>query len=90
MKAAMQTRVEIFQVAVVCKHLVTPPQLTHKRVTVFKRDHALRRFANVRNDILAFDWISPDQFGNRRLTGLLMVDKMPNPHTFKKSNAPTI
>ena len=59
-------------------------------MAVFQRHHALRGFANVRNDILTFNRIAPDELGHGRFTSLLVIHKMPHPHPFEKGNAPTI
>jgi hypothetical protein len=59
-------------------------------MAVFKCHLTLRGLANVRNDIFTFDRIAPDQFGHRRLAGLLVIYKMPHTYALKKSDAPAI
>jgi hypothetical protein len=39
---------------------------------------------------LAFDRVTPDQLGNRRAAGTLVVNKMSQALTFKEGNAPTV
>ena len=64
-EAAMQARCKISQIAVVGKHPVAAPQLTHKRMTIFQRHTALRGLADVRYDVAAFDRVAADQLGHR-------------------------
>ena len=74
-KVAVQQGLEIFEIAVVGKHPVVPPQLAHKRMAVLQGHHALRGFADVRHDVAALDGIAPHQFGNRRGAGGIVVDE---------------
>ena len=48
---AVQARREVLQVAVVREHPVAAPQLAHERVRVLERDAALRRLADVGDDV---------------------------------------
>ena len=89
-KAAVQARVEVFQITVVGKYPVAAPQFAHKRVAVLQRHHALGGFADVGNDIAAFDRVVADQRGHGRLAGRLVVDKMAQAQAFKKCNAPAV
>jgi hypothetical protein len=54
----------------------------------------LRGFANVRNDVAAFDRIAADQLGHRRGAGGQVVDEMTQTAVvlaaFKKCDAPAI
>ena len=62
----MQARREALQVAVVREHPVAAPQLAHERVRVLERDAALRRLADVGDDVLAADRVAPHHLGDRR------------------------
>ena len=92
-EAAVQAQREVFQVAVVGKYPITAPELTHKRVAVFKRHTALGCLADVGNEVAAFDGIAAYQPGHGRGEGWLVIDKMaqrrslPSPPSSKKAIA---
>ena len=81
-KARMQARMKVLEVTVVRKDPVTTPQFTHKRMAIFKRHRALCSLADVRNDVLTFDGIAPNQFCHRRTAGLLVIDKVAHANAF--------
>ena len=81
---------KVFEVAVVGKHPVAAPQLTHERVAVFQRHHALRGLADVGDDVAAFDRVVTDQRGYWRIAGGLVVDKMAQAAAFEKGDAPAV
>ena len=78
------------QIAVVCKHPIAPPQLAHKRVTVFKINFTLRGFADMGNHVATFDGVVANQLRHRRCAGTLVIDKMAHRFALKKCNAPTV
>ena len=86
----MQPRVEIHQVAVVCKHPVVAPEFTHKRVAVFQRHPPLRGLADVRNHLLALDRIALDEARHWRRLRREVVHEMAQPLAFEKGDAKAI
>ena len=87
---------KVFQVAVVGKYPVRVPELTHKRVAVFKRHTAMGCLADSGNDVAAFNGIAAYQLGHGRGAGWLVIDKTAQTLVtaittiFKKSDPPTV
>jgi len=73
-----------------CKHPITPPTFTHKRMTVFQHHLALSGFADVGNHVFRFNRIAFNQIRHRRADRRLMIDKQPHPTAFKKGDTPAI
>jgi hypothetical protein len=59
-------------------------------VAVGQAHLALRGFADVRNDLSAFDGVAANQVCNGRIDGRLVVYKMAQAFVLKKRNAPAI
>lgn len=72
------------------KHPVAAPQFAHERMAVFQRNLALRRLADMRNDILRFDGETFDQLSDGRLDRRLVVNEMAHAGAFKERDAPAI
>ena len=81
---------EIFEITVVGKYPVATPELAHKGVAVLQTDDTLRRFANVGDDVGAFNRVFADQFGDGRVDGAFVVNEVAQAFVFKKSDAPAI
>ena len=71
----MQARVEVFQIAIVGKHPIAPPQLPHKRVAVGQRDGTHRGFAYMGHHVMALDRVAAQHLCNGRGGGALAIDK---------------
>ncbi len=67
-----------------------PPELAHEGVGVFQPDDALRRLADVGDDILRVDRILAYQLGERRGAGRLGFEKDAGPAPLEESNAPAV
>ena len=89
-EAGVQARAEVLQVAVVREHPVAAPQLAHERVAVLQRDLALRRLADVGDDVAALDRVAADQLGHRRLAGRLVVDEVAQAAALEEGDAPAV
>ena len=78
------------QIAIVGKHPILAPQLTHKRVGVGEVDLALGGFAYVGNHAFGFDLVGFDQIGHRRRSAGLVIVVQTHAFALKKGNAKTI
>ncbi|MPN42369.1 hypothetical protein SDC9_189926 [bioreactor metagenome] len=86
----VQARAKVLQVAVVREHPVAPPQLAHEGMAVLQAHDALRRLADVRDDVAALDRVAPDQLGHRRIHRTLVIDEVAQALVLEKGDAPTI
>ena len=73
LERAVQARPVARQVAVVREDPVAAPQLAHERVRVLERDAALRRLADVGDDVPALDH---DDFALSKTSSKIMFDNM--------------
>lgn len=89
-KVRVQLGGKAFEVAIVGKHPVAAPQLTHKGVAVLQADQTLCGLADVGDDVLALDGVVADQLGNGGVNRPVMVHKMAQSLVFKECNAPAV
>ena len=87
---AREKRREVLQVAVVRKDPMPAPQLPHERMAVFQPHRALRRLADVRDDVLGLDRVALDQFRHRRGAGRLIVDEQAAGLVFEEGDAKAV
>jgi len=59
-------------------------------MAVFQRHLALRRLADVGDDVQRLDGITLDELGNRRRDGRFVVDEMADAGAFEKGDAPAV
>jgi len=59
-------------------------------VAVLQVDLALRRLADVRDDVAALYGVAPDQICHRRFAGRLVVDEVPQPAILEECDAPAV
>ncbi|MNT64511.1 hypothetical protein D3C72_2024180 [compost metagenome] len=69
---------------------VPAPELAHERMAVFQQHCALRRLADMGNDVLRLDRITLDQLGHRRGAGRLVVDEQPAGLVLEERHAETV
>jgi len=81
---------EVGQVAVVRKNPVATPEFTHEGMRVFERDDALRRLADVRDDVFRMNRIAAHNAGQRRGTRRQRLEEDPRAATFKESDPPAV
>ena len=89
-KMAVQARRVVLEIAIVGKHPVTPPQLTHEGVAVLQPHIAHGGLANVGNDVPTFNGVAPDQLSHGRRAGCAAVNEKARAPPLKKGNAPAI
>ena len=86
----VQARVVLLQVAVVGEHPVPAPQLALERVRVLQRHAALRRLADVGDDVVAADRIAPHHVGHRRVASALRVDEQAHAVALEEGDAEAV
>jgi hypothetical protein len=89
-EAAVERRVEILQVAVVGEDPVAAPQLAHEGMGVLQRDVALRRLADVGDDVLRADRIPAHQLGDGRFDGRLRIEEEAAAGALEEGDAPAV
>ena len=86
----VQLGLEVLEVAVVREHPVAPPQLALERVGVLERHAALRRLADVRQDVAAADRVVAHHLRHRRFGRAVVIDEQPRAGTLEEGDAEAV
>src|SRR5574343_313406 len=89
-EAAVERRREIEQVAVVGENPVAAPQFAYEGMGVFQPDCALRRLADMGDDVPGADRVAAYQFGDRRGARRLRAEQEPGALALEEGDAPAV